>query len=80
MCPIFKKGDNLQLHQLHRDAPAKGETQKQFNYRSAQVLRVSGASDYQISRQSAHEGGKVVSPKHRSLLPSRKYSWYSCLL
>jgi len=29
----------------------------------------------QISRQSAHEGGKVVCPKHRPLLPSRKYSW-----
>jgi hypothetical protein len=34
----------------------------------------------QISRQSAHEGGKVVSPTHRSLLPLRKYSWYSFLL
>jgi len=34
----------------------------------------------QISRQSAHEGGKVVSPTHRPLLPPRKYSWYSFLL
>jgi hypothetical protein len=25
-----------------------------------------------ISRQSAHEGGKVVSPKHRPSLPLRK--------
>ena len=33
-----------------------------------------------ISRQSAHEGGKVVSPTHRPLLPPRKYSWYSFLL
>jgi hypothetical protein len=32
------------------------------------------------SRQSAHEGGKVVSPMHQSPLPPRKYSWYSFLL
>jgi hypothetical protein len=25
-----------------------------------------------ISRQSAHDGGKVVSPKHRPLLPPRE--------
>jgi hypothetical protein len=33
-----------------------------------------------IYRQSAHEGGKVVSPTHRPPLPARKYSWYSFLL
>jgi hypothetical protein len=31
----------------------------------------------QISWQSAHEGGKVVSLMHRPPLPPRKYSWYS---
>jgi hypothetical protein len=31
-------------------------------------------------RQSAHEGGKVVSPTHRPPLPPRKDSWYSFLL
>jgi len=30
-------------------------------------------------KTSAHEGGKVVSPKHRPPLPPRKYSWYSFL-
>ena len=35
---------------------------------------------FQISRQSAHEGGKVVSSMHRPSLPPRKYSWYSFLL
>jgi len=35
---------------------------------------------FQISRQSALEGGKVVSPTHRPPLPPRKYSWYSFLL
>ena len=34
----------------------------------------------QISRQSAHEVGKVVSPTQRQSLPPRKYSWYSFLL
>ena len=34
----------------------------------------------QISRQSAHESGKVVTPTHRPPLPPRKYSWYSFLL
>jgi hypothetical protein len=33
-----------------------------------------------ISRQSACEGGKVVSPKHRPPLTPKKYSWYSFLL
>jgi hypothetical protein len=33
-----------------------------------------------MSRQSAHEGGKVVSPTHRPPLSPRNYSWYSFLL
>jgi len=33
-----------------------------------------------MSRQSAYEGGKVVSPTHWQPLPPRKYSWYSILL
>jgi len=34
----------------------------------------------QISRQTAHEGGKVVSLTHRPPLPLRKYCCYSFLL
>jgi hypothetical protein len=34
----------------------------------------------QISRQSVHEGGKVVSPTHRPPLPPSKYSWCLFLL
>jgi hypothetical protein len=45
-----------------------------------QTLRVLEGLGSQISRQLAHEGGKVVSPLHRPPLPPRIYSWYSYLL
>jgi len=33
-----------------------------------------------ISRQSEHEGGKIVSTTHRPTLPVREYSWHSFML
>jgi hypothetical protein len=52
-------------------------TKKQYRYRPGQTLSVPESWGSHISKYSAHEGGKVVSPMHRPPLPPTKYSWYS---
>jgi len=42
---------------------------KKSHYMPGQTLRVPEGLDSQISRQSAHEGSKVVNPTHRPPLP-----------
>ena len=44
---------------------------KQFHYRPEQALKFPDGWGSQISNQSEHEGGKVVSPTHRPPLPPR---------
>ena len=52
-------------------------------YAKQSLQRPWGFNEFEVprfARQSAHEGGKVVSPMHQTPLCPRKYSWCSFLL
>jgi len=61
---------NLQI-ELQKKKQEKNKL-KQSHYRPGQALRVPGGWGSQISRQSAHEGVKVVSPTHRAAFTHQK--------
>jgi hypothetical protein len=68
---IFKTVHHLPLSWPHIN-PVHGHpvnSCKQPHYRPWQALMFQGGWSSQILRQSAHEGGKVVSPTHRPPLP-----------
>jgi hypothetical protein len=56
------------LRSSERDIAIKLKV-KQSHYRPRQALKLLGVLGSQISRLSAHEGGKVVSLTHRLPLP-----------
>jgi hypothetical protein len=75
---IYCRGRSENVNKLTKCIkPGKGKGKvkckvKHTHYMPGEYLRFAGGWGSQISRQSAHEGGKVVSPTHRPLLPPQE--------
>ena len=65
--PEYKRGVFLQL--WHYASRRKNWKLKQLHYKPGQAQTFPRVWDSQISGQSAHEGGKVISPTYRPPLP-----------
>jgi hypothetical protein len=74
--PLQSKNVEIKIHTLKEIT----EYLKLTRASDIQTLGLKEVEVPRISRQSAFEGGKVVSPTHRPLLPSRKDPEYSYLL
>jgi hypothetical protein len=62
----LKAVDVEPLFEVNWNFEVKG---KAIHFRSGHALRIPEGRGSQISRHSAHEGGKVVTPTHRPPLP-----------
>jgi hypothetical protein len=86
-CYVKKKtlflegGDNINLTGIYNEYITV--CRNIFSYRFTVLENLLGLQEIEtprISRQSAHEGCKVVSPTNRPPLTSRRYPWYLFLL
>jgi hypothetical protein len=76
----------ITTYSYHRHLPERGEQPTwhvKLRYPCTdldRLLRRQEVEAPKISRQSADEGGKVISPTDRLPLPPRRHPWYSFLL
>ena len=69
MCLNIRPDPGILLDKRRRSMKGKQTKAKQSLYKHGQVLGVPGCRGFQISRQSAHDSGKIVSPMYRPPLP-----------